>query len=158
LISVRPSDQLGDALAVMIQKRVHRVVVAELSSDGTVDSSRIVGVLEALDLFSFLSNHSYLISIKIIESKDVTELAQAAQHINRLIALLHQGGTRVSLIAMLVQELIARLLSGMAVDRASRARGQWLPVRDGKRRPGRGQRPTRQRADPARRQCRQRPG
>ena len=66
-------------------------------------------MLEALDVFSFLSNHSYLISIKIIESNDIAELAQAAQHINRLIALLHQSGTKVSLIAMLVQELNARL-------------------------------------------------
>ena len=109
LISVRPSDQLGDALAVMIRKRVHRVVVAEVKSDGGVDSERITGILEALDLFSFLSNHSYLISIQIIESADIAALAQAAQHINRLIALLHQSGTKVSLIATLVQELNARL-------------------------------------------------
>ena len=109
LISVRPSDQLGDALAVMIQKRVHRVVVAELGRDGVVDSQRIVGVLEALDLFSFLSNHSYLISIQIIESHDIASLAVAALNINRLIALLQQSGTKVSLIATLVQELNARL-------------------------------------------------
>lgn len=109
LISVRPSDQLGDALAVMIQKRVHRVVVAEPDSDGAADSERILGVLEALDVFSFMSNHSYLISIQIIEAKDIGALAQAAQHINRLIALLHQSGTKVSLIATLVQELNARL-------------------------------------------------
>ena len=109
LISVRPSDQLGDALAVMIQKRVHRVVVAEVDRDGRIDSERISGILEALDLFSFLSNHSYLISIQIIESNDIATLAQAANHINRLIALLHQSGTKVSLIATLVQELNARL-------------------------------------------------
>ena len=109
LISVRPSDHLGDALAVMIQKRVHRVVVADVDSDGIVDSGHIVGVLEALDLFSFLSNHSYLISIQIIESNDLAALAQAARHINRLIGLLHQGGTKVSLIATLVQELNGRL-------------------------------------------------
>jgi len=109
LISVRPSDHLGDALAVMIRNRVHRVVVADVDSDGIVASEHIVGVLEALDLFSFMSNHSYLISIQIIESKDLAGLAQAAKHINRLIALLHQGGTKVSLIAALVQELNARL-------------------------------------------------
>ena len=109
LISVRPSDQLGDALAVMIQKRVHRVVVAGMKADGEVDSERISGILEALDLFSFLSNHSYLISIQIIASDNIASLAQAAQHITRLIALLHQGGTKVSLIATLVQELNARL-------------------------------------------------
>jgi CBS domain-containing protein len=109
LISVRPSDQLGDALAEMIRKRVHRVVVAEPGEDGHVDPDRIAGVLEALDVFSFLSNQSYLISIRIIEAGDIDALAQAAQHINRLIGLLHQGGTKVSLIAMLVQELNARL-------------------------------------------------
>ena len=109
LISVRPSDQLGDALAVMIQKRVHRVVVADLNSDGGVDSERIVGILETLDLFSFLSNHSYLISIQIIAANDIVALAGAAEQINRLIALLHQSGTKISLIATLVQELNARL-------------------------------------------------
>ena len=109
LISVRPSDQLGDALAVMVRNRVHRVVVAELEADGSVDRERISGVLEALDLFSFLSNHSYLISIQIIESADIAALSAAAQHIQRLITLLHQSGTRVSLIATLVQELNARL-------------------------------------------------
>ncbi len=109
LISVRPSDQLGDALALMVRKRVHRVVVAEVDDNGAVDSERITGVLEALDLFSFLSNHSYLISIQIMESHDLPALAAAAQHIHRLIALLHQGGSKVSLIATLVQELNARL-------------------------------------------------
>ena len=109
LISVRPFDHLGEALAVMIRNRVHRVVVADVDSDGIVDREHIVGVLEALDLFSFMSNHSYLINIQIIESKDLAALAQAAKHINRLIALLHQGGTKVSMIAALVQELNARL-------------------------------------------------
>jgi CBS domain-containing protein len=109
LISVRPSDHIGEALAVMIRNRVHRVVVADIDDDGTVDGEHIVGVLEALDLFSFMSNHSYLINIQIIESKDLDGLAQAAKHINRLITLLYQGGTKVSLIAALVQELSARL-------------------------------------------------
>src|SRR5204863_9634179 len=54
-------------------------------------------------------NHSYLISIQISNSHDIAALTQAAQHINRLIAILHQGGTKVSLIAKLVQELNARL-------------------------------------------------
>lgn len=109
LISVRPSDQIGDALAVMIRKRVHRVVVAAMNSDGALDSGQVIGVLEALDLFSFLSNHSYLISIQIDESRDIAGLSQAAHHIDHLIALLQQSGTKVSLIATLVQELSARL-------------------------------------------------
>ena len=109
LISVRPRDHLGEALAIMIRNRVHRVVVADVDNDGIVDSEHIIGVLEALDLFSFMSNHSYLINIQIIESKDLAGLAQAAKQIDRLITLLHQGGTKVRLIAALVQELNARL-------------------------------------------------
>jgi CBS domain-containing protein len=109
LITVRPSDQLGDALAEMIRKRVHRVVVTERDADGGIDPARILGVLEAMDLFSFLSNHSYLISIRIIEAQSIDALAEAARHVNRLIALLHEGGTKVSQIAALVQELNARV-------------------------------------------------
>lgn len=101
LITVSPSDQLGDAMAVMLRHRVHRVVV--------VDGMRVVGILEALDLFSFLSNQSHLITMQIEEARDLTGLSQAAAQITRMIALLHRGGSRVNLIAKLVQQLNARL-------------------------------------------------
>ena len=101
LIQLRPSDQLGEALAVMIQHNVHRVVVAE--------GETIVGVLEALDLFGFLSNQSYQINIQILGAQDLATLQQAAAQITQLIARLHRNGTKVNLIARLVQELNARL-------------------------------------------------
>ncbi|MDB5742614.1 MAG: cyclic nucleotide-binding protein [Polaromonas sp.] len=101
LITVRPTDQLADALALMIRHKVHRVVVAE---DG-----QITGVLEALDLFSFLSNHSYLINIQIQDARDVPGLQRAAAQITRLIGLLYRGGTKVNSIARLVRELNAKL-------------------------------------------------
>ncbi|CAM3706000.1 DUF294 nucleotidyltransferase-like domain-containing protein [Polaromonas hydrogenivorans] len=101
LIKVRPSDQLGDALAVMIKHKVHRVVVAE--------GEHITGVLEALDLFSFLSNHSYLINVQILEARDVPALQEAAGQITRLISLLQRSGTHINMIARLVQELNAKL-------------------------------------------------
>ncbi len=101
LITVRPGDQLGDALAVMIKHKIHRVVVAE--------GDTITGVLEALDLFSFLSNHSYLITIQILDAQDLATLKLAALQITRLISLLFRSGTKVSLIARLVQELNAKL-------------------------------------------------
>lgn len=101
LIQVRPSDQLGDAMAVMLRRRVHRVVVAE--------GDQVLGILEALDLFSFLSNQSHLITVQIEEAKDLAGLSQAAARITRMIALLHRGGSRVQLIAKLVQQLNARL-------------------------------------------------
>ena len=101
LIEVHPSDQLGDAMAVMLKRRVHRVVV--------VDGDTIVGILEALDLFSFLSNQSHLITEKIEEAQGLEGLSQAAAQITRMIVLLHRSGSRVNLIAKLVQQLNARL-------------------------------------------------
>ncbi|MEO8118097.1 MAG: DUF294 nucleotidyltransferase-like domain-containing protein, partial [Rhodoferax sp.] len=101
LIEVRPSDQLGDAMAVMLRHRVHRVVV--------VDGEQVVGILEALDLFSFLSNQSHLITVQIEQAKDLAGLSQAAAQITRMITLLHRSGSRVNLIAKLVQQLNARL-------------------------------------------------
>ncbi len=101
LIQVRPSDQVGDAMAVMLRRRIHRVVVAE--------GEQVLGILEALDLFSFLSNQSHLITVQIEDAKDLAGLSQAAAQITRMIALLFRSGSRVNLIGQLVQQLNARL-------------------------------------------------
>ena len=101
LIEVKPADQVGDALALLQRHRVHRLVV--------MDDTQVVGVLEALDLFSFLSNHSHLITVQVEAATDIKGLAQAATQITRMVTTLHRSGTRVSLIARLVQDLNARL-------------------------------------------------
>ena len=101
LVTVRPTDLLGDAMALMLRGRVHRVVVME---DGQVR-----GILAALDLFSFLGNHSHLITVQIEQARDLPALSQAAAQITRMIGLLYRGGTRVALIAKLVQQLNLRL-------------------------------------------------
>ena len=101
LIEVAPSDQLGDAMAVMLRQRVHRVVVS--------DAGQVIGILEALDLFSFLSNQSHLITVEIEEARDLAGLSQAAARITRMIALLYRSGSRINLIAKLVQQLNSRL-------------------------------------------------
>lgn len=101
LITVAPSDMVFDALTAMIHFQVHRLVVAE--------GERIVGLLEQLDLLSFLSNHSHLITLEIAEATDIEMLKRAAAQITRLISLLHHGGTKVLSIAKLVKELNARL-------------------------------------------------
>ena len=101
LIEVRPSDQLGDAMALMLRSRVHRVVVAE--------GGQVLGLLEALDLFSFLANQSHLITVQIEEARDLAGLSQAAARITRMIASLYRSGSRINLIATLVQQLNARL-------------------------------------------------
>lgn len=101
LVTVQPSDQLGDAMALMLRRCVHRVVV--------MDGERVQGVLESLDLFSFLANHSHLVMVQIEHAQSLQDLNAAAGQITRMLGLLHRNGTRVSLIAKLVQQLNARL-------------------------------------------------
>jgi CBS domain-containing protein len=101
LVTIAPGAALFDALALMIKHQVHRLVVA--------DSERVVGLLEQLDLMSFLSNHSYLITVQIVQASDLDALKAAAAQITRLVALLYRGGTRVGQIGKLVQALNAKL-------------------------------------------------
>jgi len=101
LVAISPDAPLFDALALMIQHQVHRLVVAQ--------GDRIVGLLEQLDLLSFLSNHSYLITVQIVQAQDLDALAAQAAGIGRFVALLYRGGTNVGQIGKLVQALNAKL-------------------------------------------------
>jgi CBS domain-containing protein len=101
LVSIAPDAPLFDALALMIQHQVHRLVVAE--------GERIDGLLEQLDLLSFLSNHSYLITVQIVQAPDLAALRAQAERITPLVALLYRGGTRIDQIGKLVQALNAKL-------------------------------------------------
>lgn len=102
VVTVRTSDSIGDAMALLLRARVHRLVVVD-------EAGQICGVLRALDLFSFVANQSHLISVQIEQAQDLNTLAHAAGQITHLVAALQRGGTRMSLMAQLVQQLNARL-------------------------------------------------
>ncbi|MBS0607773.1 MAG: CBS domain-containing protein [Proteobacteria bacterium] len=102
LVTVRAADQLGDAMALLLRARVHRLAV--LGDDG-----QVLGILEALDLFSFLANQSHLITVHIEQARDLSALELAAAQVTRLVSVLHRSGTRIALVAQLVQQLNARL-------------------------------------------------
>jgi CBS domain-containing protein len=74
-----------------------------------MEGDRVLGFLEQLDLLSFLSNHSYLITVQIVQADDVAALARAAEQVTRLTTLLWRGGAKVGAIARLVGELNAKL-------------------------------------------------
>jgi CBS domain-containing protein len=101
LVTIASGAPLFDALALMIQHQVHRLVV--------VAGERVLGLLEQLDLLSFLSNHSYLITVQISRAQDLDALRVQAGKITRLVAWLYHGGTRVGQMATLVQALNAKL-------------------------------------------------
>ncbi len=102
LVTVRAGDQLGDAMAMLLRARVHRLAVVG-------DDGQVLGILEALDLFSFLANQSHLITVHIEQAPDLAALEQAAAQVTRLVTVLYRSGTRIALVAQLVQQLNARL-------------------------------------------------
>ncbi|QWD90409.1 putative nucleotidyltransferase substrate binding domain-containing protein [Polynucleobacter sp. MWH-Braz-FAM2G] len=101
LITVQTTDHLYEALAVMIRHSVHRVIV--------MDKEVPIGTLEQVDLLSFIANSSSLVVQKILQAKTLEDLKGAAEQITNLISLLHRNGTKVAMIARLVQELNAKL-------------------------------------------------
>jgi CBS domain-containing protein len=101
LICVQASDHLYEALAIMIRHSVHRVIV--------MDEGKPIGTLEQVDLLSFIANSSSLVVQKILQAKSLGDLQWAAEQITNLISLLHRNGTKVAMIARLVQELNAKL-------------------------------------------------
>ena len=101
LITLAPDALMGDALTTMLRHRIHRVVVA--------DSNGVYGVVESLDIFSFLSNHSHLIITRIDQASDLDALAEAAKQTPRMVQQLLASGTDTGLMSALVQEVNARL-------------------------------------------------
>ena len=103
LICVTPDTELFDALLVMIRHRVHRVLVRE--------GETILGVLTQLDLMSFISNHSYIIALQVQQADTLQDLQAAAQQMDGLIALLHNGGVKIEVISTLVSELNSQIFA-----------------------------------------------
>lgn len=96
-LSVSVEDELFDAMILMLRHRIHRVIVR--------DGDQVAGVLSQLDLMAFVASHSHLIALQASEAEDIPALKAAAVQIDGLIAVLHQDGVRVDVIAGLVGEL-----------------------------------------------------
>src|SRR5574343_159376 len=101
LVTISPTQQIGDALALLTRHRILRLVV--------VQGDLILGILEALIIYSFLSNQSHLIALQIDAATSIDALAQTSGQVTRMVSSLYRNGTRVGLIGHLVQDLQARL-------------------------------------------------
>lgn len=101
LITIGAQDHLYEALATMIRHSVHRLAV--------MDGNQVIGMLEQVDLLSFIANSSSLVAQKIFQATTLEDLKIPAEQITKLISLLHRNGTKVGMIARLVQELNAKL-------------------------------------------------
>ncbi len=97
IVSIEKSDFLFNALLLMTQKSVKRLVVKE--------EGRVVGILEQLDLLSYFANHSHLIAVQIDKATTLQELSMVQDDLQNLIVTLHAKGVKVRYITKLLSTL-----------------------------------------------------
>lgn len=103
LVSLDADATLFDALLSMLQHQIHRVVVH--------DGESILGLLSQLDLMSFMSNHSQLITLQMEHAHNVESLQSAALQVEDTVKMMQRAGMRVELISQLVSALNSQLFA-----------------------------------------------
>jgi CBS domain-containing protein len=111
LISIDIEDFLFNALLVMTQNEIKRVVVMQ--------NGKIKGVLEQLDLLSYFANHSHLVAVQIDKAVTIDDLKMLQSDFKNLIITLRAKGVKVRYITKLVSALnlkIYKKVFDMCVD------------------------------------------
>lgn len=96
-VSVSLDDELYRALILMLRHRIHRVVV--------FDRDKVAGLLSQYDLMAFMASQSQLTALQVAQAPDIDTLRSAAAQVDRLIAVLHEDGVRVDVIARIAGAL-----------------------------------------------------
>ena len=101
IICVAPDDLISTALLRMTKHNKRRVAV--------VENGEFVGVLEDIDLLSFLAGNSQLVAAQIDRASSVADLASAAQEIEPQIRTLRRQGVKIEAVCEIVSDLNRRL-------------------------------------------------
>lgn len=97
LITIDINDFLFNALLLMTHNAVKRIVVTQ--------ESKIIGVLEQLDLLSYFASHSHLVAVQIDKASTLDELKLFDQDFKNLIITLRAKGVKVRYITKLIATL-----------------------------------------------------
>ena len=103
IITIEEEDFLFNALLMMTKHNIKRLAV---TSD-----DKIKGSIEQIDLLSYFSNHSYLISVKIEKAKDINDLKEISNSLTDLINLLFNKGLKARYIARIISELNRKIFA-----------------------------------------------
>lgn len=104
LITIRPDDYLFNALIIMTQQRIERVVVMG-------DNKKLVGVIELTDVLSYFSSHSHVIGLRVERAQTIEELREASFGLFDLIKALISSGVKTRFMMELLSVMNARILS-----------------------------------------------
>lgn len=107
LITVKPDDYLFNALIIMTQQHIERVVVMKDNEMG--------GIVELTDVLSYFSSHSHVIGLRIERAQTVDDLKEAAKGLDDLIKALVSHGVKtrfaMDLLAAMNGRIIAKLFN-----------------------------------------------
>jgi len=101
VVSVAPDDLISAALLTMTKRNKRRVAVER--------EGEVVGVLEDIDILSFLTGNSQLVAARIDRAKNVADLARAAKRIDPQIRTLRRQGVKIEVVCEIVSDLNRRL-------------------------------------------------
>ena len=101
VICVAPDDFVSIALLRMTKHNKRRLAIAE--------GGEFVGVLEDIDLLSFLAGNAQLVAGQIDRASTVADLASAAQKIEPQIRTLRRQGVKIEVVSEIVTDLNRRL-------------------------------------------------
>jgi CBS domain-containing protein len=102
LVTIEADAYLYNAQLLMAQHTIQRLVVTR--------EGLVIGILEQIELLSFLGNQSHIVLAQIERAESIGELLAANHSMDALITLLHQNGVKVPLIADLLCQLRRHLL------------------------------------------------
>jgi len=118
VVCVAPDDFVSTALLRMTKHNKRRLAV--------IEGGEFIGVLEDIDLLSFLAGNSQLVAQQIDRASSAAELVEAAQKIEPQIRVLRRQGVKIEAVCEIVSDLNRRLhakLFSLAAPQSIRERG-----------------------------------
>lgn len=104
LIRIKPDDYLFNALIIMTQQQIERVVVME-------EKRQLHGIVELTDVLSQFSSHSHVLGLRVERAQTVDELREASFGLTDLIKGLISTGVKTRFIMELLAALNSRILN-----------------------------------------------
>ena len=103
LITIDPEDYLFNALIIMTQQRIERVVV--------MSGGQLEGIIELTDVLSYFSSHSHVIGLRIERAQTVEDLHEAAAGLDDLIKALVSHGVKIRFAMDLLAAMNGRIMA-----------------------------------------------
>ncbi|MBK9083003.1 MAG: cyclic nucleotide-binding domain-containing protein [Rhizobiales bacterium] len=103
IVSLSPDDFVFSALLMMTKHNKRRVAVK--------DGDKFVGIVEDIDVLSFLAGNSQLVAGRIDRAAGIADLSAAANDIEAQVRRLRRQGVKADVIAEIVSDLNRRLFA-----------------------------------------------